>query len=66
MEYSTTAPVDPDRAREALADAGFPRAVVQSSGDNDLTVRTNELSAPEETRIGDAIAELGGGDREDP
>jgi len=60
MEYSTTAVVDPDRAREALADAGFPRAVVQASGDNDLTVRTDELSVPEEIRIGDAIAGIGG------
>jgi len=61
MEYSTTTTVDPDRARAALADAGFPRAVVQASGDNDLTVRTDELSVPEETRVDAAIADLGGG-----
>jgi SecD/SecF fusion protein len=60
MEYSTAAAVDPDRAREALADAGFPRAVVQTSGDHDLTVRTNELTVPEESRISGAIADLGG------
>src|SRR5690606_33752909 len=34
IEYSTEQTVDPDRARAALADAGFPQAVVQSSGDS--------------------------------
>ncbi|CAM5695152.1 protein translocase subunit SecD [Streptomyces violaceorubidus] len=43
----TATQVDPERARDALADAGFPRAVVQSSGDGDLTVRTEELSDAE-------------------
>ncbi|MFC9292089.1 protein translocase subunit SecD, partial [Streptomyces sp. NPDC057052] len=36
IEYATTTPVDPDRARAALADAGFPHAVVQTSGENRL------------------------------
>lgn len=43
IEYATATPVDPDQARAALADAGFPRAVVQTSGDNQLTVRTSRL-----------------------
>src|SRR5690606_3941998 len=32
VEYSTTRPVDIDDARAAVSDAGFPRAVVQNSG----------------------------------
>ncbi|MGW4439360.1 protein translocase subunit SecD [Streptomyces sp. NPDC004596] len=63
-EYTTGAPVDPDKARAALADAGFPRAVVQSSGGDRLTVRTGALSdaqAAEVTRAVDAVA--GGADR---
>ncbi|MFG3549517.1 protein translocase subunit SecD [Streptomyces sp. NPDC047725] len=60
IEYSTATEVDPDRARTALADAGFPRAVVQSSGDHDLTVRTEELSNAEETTVTKTIGELGG------
>ncbi|MFF6813296.1 protein translocase subunit SecD [Streptomyces sp. NPDC012403] len=61
IEYSTTETVDPDRAREALADAGFPQAVVQSSGDDRLTVRTEELTNAEAVEVADAVAEVGGG-----
>jgi SecD/SecF fusion protein len=32
LEYRTERPVDPDAARRALADAGFPRAVVRRRG----------------------------------
>ncbi|HZG03348.1 MAG TPA: protein translocase subunit SecD [Streptomyces sp.] len=61
IEYSTTRPVDPEQARSALADAGFPRAVVQSSGDDDLTVRTEELSNAQEAEVAETLGELGGG-----
>ncbi|CAL9649598.1 Protein translocase subunit SecDF [Streptomyces sp. enrichment culture] len=61
IEYSTGTSVDPDRARAALADAGFPQAVVQSSGDNRLTVRTEELSNAEAVEVAEAIGEVGGG-----
>ncbi|WP_033326528.1 protein translocase subunit SecD [Streptomyces yerevanensis] len=60
IEYSTTAPVSADRARDALADAGFPRAVVQTSGEGALTVRTDELSNTEEARITETIDDLAG------
>jgi SecD/SecF fusion protein len=61
LEYATGTSVDPDRARAALADAGFPQAVVQSSGDNRLTVRTEELTNAEAVRVADALGEAGGG-----
>ncbi|MFD7771517.1 protein translocase subunit SecD [Streptomyces sp. NPDC059787] len=61
IEYSTGETVDPDRARAALADAGFPQAVVQSSGDDKLTVRTEELTNAEAVEVADAVAEVGGG-----
>lgn len=60
IEYSTSEPVSADRARDALADAGFPRAVVQTSGDDALTVRTDELSNAEEARITGTIDDLAG------
>ncbi|WP_327596165.1 protein translocase subunit SecD [Streptomyces chartreusis] len=60
IEYSTTKAVDPDRAREALTDAGFPRAVVQSSGDTALTVRTENLTDNEAAAVTDTIGGLGG------
>ncbi|RII09350.1 bifunctional preprotein translocase subunit SecD/SecF [Streptomyces sp. YIM 130001] len=60
LQYSTSSAVDADRARDALADAGFPQAVVQTSGDADLTVRTGELSDSEERKVTSAITDLGG------
>jgi SecD/SecF fusion protein len=43
-----------------VADAGFPRAVVQTSGQDDITVRTEKLSNEEEQRVRDALARKGG------
>lgn len=60
IEYSTATPVDPDRARAALADAGFPRVVVQSSDEEQLTLRTGRLTDPEEARVTDTVRNLGG------
>ncbi|MFD9075533.1 protein translocase subunit SecD, partial [Streptomyces lasiicapitis] len=61
VEYSTSKQVDADTARKAVADAGFPRAVVQESGAGDITVRTGELSDAEQQQIKEALAEKGGG-----
>lgn len=58
IEYTTATPVDADRARSALADAGFPRAVVQSSGDNQLTVRTHQLTNAQAVAITDTVTDL--------
>lgn len=60
VEYSTSRPVDADTARSAVSDAGFPRAVVQESGDGDITVRTEKLTDDEQVRIKTALAEPGG------
>ncbi|MFJ8595242.1 protein translocase subunit SecD [Streptomyces sp. NPDC093598] len=51
IEYTTSGTVDPGRVRAALADAGFPRAVVQTSGDTGLTVRTDPLTDAEEAKV---------------
>jgi SecD/SecF fusion protein len=61
LEYRTQRPVDLERARAALAEAGFPRAVVQRSGDADLTVRTAQVDPGADRRIEAAVAGLGGG-----
>jgi len=60
VEYSTSTAVDPEQARAVIGDIGFPRAVVQSSGEEDLTVRTEDLSNSEEARIREAVAGIGG------
>jgi SecD/SecF fusion protein len=60
VEYSTSTPVAPEEARTAITGLGFPRAVVQSSGQDQLTVRTGNLSNDQETKIREAVAGLGG------
>ncbi|MFD0899809.1 protein translocase subunit SecD [Actinomadura sediminis] len=61
VEYSTARTVDIDVARSAVADAGFPRAIVQTSGEKDISVRTSDLSNQEVEEIRKALAEEGGG-----
>ena len=60
LEYQTARPVDLDAARRALAGAGFPRAVVQASGDGNLTVRTGQLDRAAEDRVQQAVTAVGG------
>jgi SecD/SecF fusion protein len=60
LEYRTERPVDLEAARQALAEAGFPRAVVQASGDTNLTVRTGQLDAAGEDRVRRAVTGVGG------
>ena len=61
IEYATAGPVDPDRVRTALVDAGLPRAVVQSSGDAGLTVRTGTLTDAEVAEVTGAVDDVAGG-----
>ncbi|RSN71188.1 MULTISPECIES: protein translocase subunit SecD [Actinomadura] len=60
VEYSTARTVDIDVARSAVSDAGFPRAIVQTSGEKDISVRTSDLSNQEVENIRKALAEEGG------
>jgi SecD/SecF fusion protein len=60
LEYRTERPVDLDAARQALAGAGFPRAVVQASGEGNLTVRTGQLDGAGEAAVQRAVAGVGG------
>jgi SecD/SecF fusion protein len=60
LEYRTARPVDIDAARRALAAAGFPRAVVQASGDGNLAVRTGQLDPAGEDRVRRAVTGVGG------
>ncbi len=65
MEYTTTQQVDPEDVRVAVSDAGFPTAVVQtSSGDGineNITVRTGQISESEANEIKAAVASVTGG-----
>ncbi|MFJ2030806.1 protein translocase subunit SecD [Streptosporangium sp. NPDC087985] len=59
VEYSTSTPISADAARELVSDAGFPNAVVQSSG-SDISVRTGQISPAEAAKI-EAALESGAG-----
>lgn len=60
LDYSVTnQDMTVDQAREAVAAAGFPEAVVQTA-DTGFTVRTSEISNEEEQRIEDELAQVGG------
>ncbi len=61
LEVSTAQQVTPDQARAAVAEAGYPNAVVQSSGTDDITVRTGTISDDETEKIREAISRIGGG-----
>jgi SecD/SecF fusion protein len=61
LEVSTAQPVTPDQARAAVAEAGYPNAVVQASGTDDVTVRTGTISDDEAEKIRESISRIGGG-----
>ena len=60
VEYSTQSAVALDELRSELADVGFPRAVVQRTGDGKLSIRTGRVGPSEEGRIEDAVRSFGG------
>ncbi|GAU70376.1 preprotein translocase subunit SecF [Streptomyces sp. NBRC 110611] len=61
IEYTTRTPVDPDRARTALQDAGLPRTQVNTSGTSELTLRTPQLSQAQAATVTTLVERLGHG-----
>ncbi|WP_439937113.1 protein translocase subunit SecD [Nocardia sp. N13] len=60
LDYSVSKDVSVDQARAAVADAGFPEAVVQTADTADFTVRTGDLTNDEEQQIEAELAKVGG------
>jgi SecD/SecF fusion protein len=62
LDYSVSKDMTVDQARQAVADAGFPEAVVQTAdtGDTAFTVRTGQISNDEEQQIEAELAKVGG------
>ncbi|MCW2748689.1 MAG: protein translocase subunit SecD [Nocardioidaceae bacterium] len=65
LEYSTSDQVSVETARDAVSDAGFPQAVVQASssdtaGEENITVRTDDISNDEAAKIEVALGSVGG------
>ncbi|WP_409059674.1 protein translocase subunit SecD [Streptomyces sp. SYP-A7185] len=58
IEYAIKAPIDPEKARTALAEAGFRKALVQTTDENHLMVRTEPLTNPQADKITATIATL--------
>ncbi|MFB7275714.1 protein translocase subunit SecD [Streptomyces hydrogenans] len=62
VQYTAASPVDADAARAAVAAAGFPDAVVQTTGDGgrDVTVRVGETGDAAQARITEAVTKAAG------
>ncbi len=62
VRYTATRPVDADAARAAVAAAGFPDAVVQTTGDGgrDIGVRVGETGDAAQDRITEALTDAAG------
>jgi SecD/SecF fusion protein len=58
VDYSTSRTLDVDEARQAVADAGFPRAIVQRSDDG-ISVRAAQMSNDDEAEIRESLSDLG-------
>lgn len=61
MEYSTTEDISVDRAREVVADAGHPNAIVQEADEGKIAVRTGKISDDEKLEIEAALDDAAGG-----
>ncbi|GAA1569077.1 MULTISPECIES: protein translocase subunit SecD [Kribbella] len=60
LEVSTAQRITPDQARAAVAEAGYPTAVVQASGADDFTIRTGTISDDEAEKIRESISRTAG------
>jgi SecD/SecF fusion protein len=60
VEFATTQDVSVEQARGAVEEAGFPTAVVQTSNEDNLTVRTGNIDDEEVERLRASLAEVGG------
>jgi SecD/SecF fusion protein len=64
VEFTTSRPVPIEDARQVVAAAGQSRAVVQTSGDREITVRGAELTDAQAARIRTGLADRGGETRQ--
>lgn len=62
MDFTTNEQISVTEARQVVSDeGGQPNAVVQESGDSDISVRTGPLNDTEAHQVEDALAEAAGG-----
>jgi SecD/SecF fusion protein len=58
LEFAATTTADLDQLREDLAGIGFPRAVVQQSGQGNVIIRTEQLTESEEAAITAVVEDM--------
>jgi SecD/SecF fusion protein len=61
LEYSTSAPLTADQAREVVGEVGYPEATVQETDEGAISIRVGQISDDERDEIEAAIDEAGGG-----
>jgi len=61
LEFSTSKEIEPSDLRGRLAAEGFPRALVQHTGEGNVSIRTGSLDKEEQARVESAVSSLGGG-----
>jgi SecD/SecF fusion protein len=61
VQYAATQPIDVTAARQAVNDAGFPRAVVQAADRNGVAVRVGKLDNAEKARITQTVGQIAPG-----
>jgi SecD/SecF fusion protein len=61
VEYAASAPLSADDARAAVTAAGLDRAVVNTSGDGNISVRAGAFDEQTETAVRSELAQAGGG-----
>ncbi|MGA5495985.1 protein translocase subunit SecD [Streptomyces cinereoruber] len=60
VQYAADRPVDADAARAAVTAAGFPDAVVQTTGEGDVSVRVKETGDGEQREIREVLTGVAG------
>ncbi len=60
LEFETTTLANLDDLREQLGGAGFPRAVVQHSGDDNVIIRSEQLTSEGQAAIVAAVDQVAG------
>ncbi|MEU3693620.1 protein translocase subunit SecD [Streptomyces narbonensis] len=60
VQYTAERPVDADTARAAVVGAGFSDAVVQTTGDGSVSVRTRQTGDDEQREIREALGRVAG------
>ena len=60
IEYGTERPVNLNAVRRGVADAGVSGAVIQASGDDNVSIRTTQLSPDQADRVRSTVEASGG------